>query len=237
MYPLKQDLLAQELDGETLPFELFEARGLLPSGVVGQLQLDSTRTEIRKLAANVRKKIGDGKKDPPVSIDLTLPEYTLTGTVENIYDGQTVNFRPANLNPKDYLRAWIEHLVVSLQNQRDQKTKTILIGKDDAVTFGPISSAQDELRILCDLYLGGLSQPLRFFPGASMAFADAIVSGRGDPVKKAREKWDPYRRAGEKDDPYFARCFDGPNPFDDPFAEIALKVFKTMLSRLERDER
>ena len=131
---------------------------------------------------------------------------------------------------------------MSLQNQSDQKTKTILIGKDDAVTFGPISSAQDELRILCDLYLEGLSRPLRFFPGASMAFADAIVSGRGDPVKKAYGKWEgPFRRVGkregEKDDPYFARCFDGPNPFDDPFAEIALKVFKTMLSRLERDER
>jgi len=236
MYPLKQELLTQELDGETLPFELFEARGLLPSGFVGRLSLDAMRTEIRKMAANVRRRIRDGRKDLPITIDLALPDYTLTGTIENVYNGKVVNFRPANLNPKDFLRTWIEHLVLSLQNTSDQETRTILIGKDDAVAMPPIASAENELRNLCDLYLEGLSRPLRFFPGASMAFAHAFVSKEGDPIAKAKEKWSPYHREGEKDDPYFARCFDGPDPFEDPFSEIALKVFKTMLTHLERDE-
>ena len=241
MYPVKEELLAQELDREILPFELFDARGLLPSGIVGQRQLESMRAEMGKLAGNVRKKIGEGKKDRPISIDLALSEYTLTGTIENIYGGQVVNFRPAKLNPKDYLRAWIEHLALSLQNQGDQKTVTMLIGRDGAATFGPITSPQDELRVLCDLYIEGLSRPLSFYPNASMAFADAIVSRQGDPIKKACEKWDgPYRRVGkregEKDDLYFKLCFHGLDPFVDPFAEIARKVFETMLRNRELTE-
>ena len=117
----------------------------------------------------------------------------------------------------------------------------MLIGRDGAVTFGPITSPQDELRVLCDLYLEGLSRPLSFYPNASMAFADAIVSGQGDPLKKAYDKWDgPYRRVGkregEKDDLYFKLCFEGLDPFAHPFAEIARKVFETMLRNRELNE-
>jgi hypothetical protein len=69
-----------------------------------------------------------------------------------------------------------------------------------------------------------------------MAFAEAKVSGERDSFRMARDKWDPYRRRGEKDDPYFERCFNGLNPFEDPFAEISLKVFKTMFEQMKRDE-
>lgn len=241
IYPVKQELLTQELDGEDLPFEIFEARGVLPSGFVGRLQLESIRAEMEKLAGKVGEKIGDGKKDPPVSIDLILPGYTLTGTLENMYGGQAVHFRPANLQPKDHLRAWIEHLALSLQNPSD-KAETMLVGRDGAVTFDPVSSATTELRTLCDLYLTGLSQPLRFFPQASMAFADAILRRQKDPIKKAHAKWEgQYRRVGkregEKDDPYFALCFENSDPFEDPFADIALKVFETLLNHSRPDDR
>lgn len=232
LYPLRQELLTQELDGETLPIELFEARGILSSGVIGQLQLGSIRADIEKMAENVRQKIGNRKRDPAALIDLALPAYTLTGTIENLYGGQNVHFRPAKLQPKDYLRAWIEHLALCVGRKGE---KTILIGRDGAVTFKPVSPAQEELQNLCDLYLLGLSQPLRFFPSTSMAFAGATVSGERDSFRMAREKWDPYRRQGEKDDPYFQRCFDGLDPFEDPFAEISLKVFKTMFEQMERD--
>jgi exodeoxyribonuclease V gamma subunit len=233
LYPLRQELLTQELDGETLPVELFEARGVLSSGVIGQLQLGSIRTDIQNLAENVRRKIGHRKRDPAALIDLALPAYTLTGKIENLYGGQNVHFRPAKLQPKDYLRAWIEHLAFCVGGKGE---KTILIGRDGAVTFSPVSSAQEELENLCDLYLLGLSQPIRFFPGTSMAFAEAKVSGERDSFRMAREKWDPYRRRGEKDDPYFERCFHGLDPFEDPFAEISLKVFKTMFEQMERNE-
>jgi exodeoxyribonuclease V gamma subunit len=232
LYPLRQELLTQELDGETLPVELYEARGILSSGVIGRLQLGSIRTDIQKMAENVRGKIGNRKRDPAALIDLTLPAYTLTGTIENLYGGQNVHFRPAKLQPKDYLRAWIEHLALCVGRKGE---KTILIGRDGAVTFRPVSPAQEELENLCDLFLLGLSQPIRFFPSTSMAFAEATASGERDSFRMAREKWDPYRRQGEKDDPYFQRCFDGLDPFEDPFAEISLKVFKTMFEQMERD--
>ena len=74
-----------------------------------------------------------------------------------------------------------------------------------------------------------------------MAFIEAQVSGQGDPFKKAREKWDgPWRkdrkRKGEKDDRFIVRCFDGVDPLEDRFAQIAGAVFGPMLQHETREE-
>jgi exodeoxyribonuclease V gamma subunit len=236
LYQLRQDLLTQELDRETLPFEVFQARGLLPPGEIGRLQFESIHAEIRKLAEKVRDKIGAGKKDLPISIDLILPEYTLTGTIENVYGGNNVHFRPANLATKDYLRAWIEHLVLSVHQAGDQPIQTKLIGRNGARTFGEIPYAREQLLVLCDLFIEGQSQPIPFLPRASMAFAEATVFRQGDPTKKARDEWDPWGRDGEKSDPALRHCFKGLDPLADPFSEIALKVLQTMLRRMAAEE-
>ena len=241
MYPTNQELLSGELEvGKPLPFEVFQERGILSPGAMGELQLTSMRTEIEKLAANIREKIGKGPKDEPMSVDLDLEPFSLIGKINSLYGGRSVHFRPAKLNPKDHLRAWIEHLALCACTG-GKETHTVLIGRDAVVTFDPASSARDELRALCELFWQGLTLPLRFFPSSGMAFVEAELSGRGDPFRKAGEKWDGMwrkneKRRGEKDDVFISRCFDVSNPFADPFVEIARVVFKPLLQHATREE-
>ena len=70
-YRIKQELLEDELEmGEQLSPAVFQARGILPAGVIGELQLRSMRLEVQKLVKVVQDPVKRGKKDEPVDVDL-----------------------------------------------------------------------------------------------------------------------------------------------------------------------
>ncbi|HEV2840012.1 MAG TPA: exodeoxyribonuclease V subunit gamma [Chthoniobacterales bacterium] len=239
-YRIRQELLADELEtGDPLPPAVFQARGILPAGVIGELQLRSMRLEVQKVAEIVQGHIYEGKKDEPVDVDLQLKTFRLGGKIHSLYQGKSVLFRTAKLNAKDHLRAWIEHLVLCAL-AGNSKPETVLIGKDAVVTFGRVSSASAELQTLCELYWQGLTLPLRFFPTSGMAYVEAELSRRGDPFRKAGEKWEGMwrkneKRQGERDDVFIARCFD-PDSLDEDFAALARLVFGPMLRHTTREE-
>lgn len=239
-YLIRQELLEEELEtGQLLPPAVFQERGILPPGVIGQIELRSMRTQVRKLTKVIQSYIGQGRKDDPIDVHLELEAFSLSGKVNSLYGGRCVHFRTAKLNPKDQLRAWIEHLALSARREGGEP-QTVLIGKDALVTFGPVPSAQAELQTLCELFWQGLLLPLRFFPMSAMAFAEAEVTGEGNPDSKARAKWYGAWRdgkaEGEKDDLFISRCFDMPNPLDDRFRELARTVFKPMFQHSKREE-
>ncbi|HEX7515778.1 MAG TPA: exodeoxyribonuclease V subunit gamma [Chthoniobacterales bacterium] len=236
-YRINQELLEQELAADKpLPREVFEARGLLPPGLIGELQLRSMRAAVRKLVHIVQSYTGDGGKDEPVSVDLELGAFALTGKINSLYGGRSVHFRTAKVNPKDHLRAWIEHLALSAAGE-GKDPRTVLIGKDAVVTFSHVPSALAELVTLCRLFRQGLTLPIPFFPVSAMAFVEAELAGLGDPFSKAHSKWNgPWHQDGEKDNVFFARCFDVSDPLDERFTEIARVVLKPMLEHETREE-
>jgi exodeoxyribonuclease V gamma subunit len=240
-YRIKQELLEEELEaGQLLPPAAFQERGILPPGVIGELQLRSMRTEVQKLAQVVQSYIGEGQKDEPIDVHLELERFSLSGKVNSLYGGRCVHFRTAKLNPKDHVRAWIEHLALcAVDNDKDPHT--VLIGKDAVVTFSRVPSARVELKTLCELFWQGLMLPLAFFPASAMAFVAAEVNKAGKPDSKARQKWDGAwrkdgKREGEKDDVFISRCFDVSDPLDARFVEIARMVFKPMVQHETREE-
>jgi exodeoxyribonuclease V gamma subunit len=241
-YLIKEELLANDLEtGAQLPREVFQARGILPAGTIGELHLQSMQSEVQKLAEIVRSHIAAGKKDEPVDVDLQLKTFRLGGKIHSLYGGQCVHFRTAKLNPKDYLRAWIEHLALCAQTEGG-KPETVLIGRDAVVTFGRVPSARAVLQTLCELFAEGLTLPLRFFPQSGLALVDAERSRKGDAFKKANDKWiGPYpqkgeKRRGERDDVFIARCFNGPDSLNERFAELARLVFGPLLEHANREE-
>ena len=116
----------------------------------------------------------------------------------------------------------------------------MLIGSDAVVTFGRVPSPRAVLQTLCELFSEGLTLPLRFFPESGLAFVEAERSGKGDPFKKAKDKWEgPYqkneKRRGERDDVFIARCFDA-DSLDERFAELARRIFGPILEHSKREE-
>jgi exodeoxyribonuclease V gamma subunit len=239
-YRIKEELLADELEmGELLSHEVFQARGILPAGTIGELHLRSMKSEVQKLAEVVRSHIAAGKKDEPVEVDLQLKTFRLGGKIHSLYGGQCVHFRTAKLNSKDHLRAWIEHLALCALNKGGD-AETVLIGRDALVTFGRVSSARAVLQTLCELFSEGLTLPLHFFPDSGMAYIATERSGKGDPFKKANEKWkgiwQPNEKPrGEKDDVFIARCVDGPDPLNERFVELARLIFGPLLEHAKRE--
>jgi hypothetical protein len=74
-----------------------------------------------------------------------------------------------------------------------------------------------------------------------MAFVEAERSRKGDPFKKAKDKWEGMWRKnekprGEKDDVFIARCFDGPDSLNERFIELARRVFGPLLEHAERKD-
>jgi exodeoxyribonuclease V gamma subunit len=239
-YLIKQELLEEELDaGQSLPPAVFQERGILPPGAIGEIELRSMRTEVQKLTEVIQSYIGKGRKDEPIDVHLELEAFSLSGKVNSLYGGRCVHFRTAKLNPKDHLRAWIEHLALCARGEGGEP-QTVLIGRDALVTFSPVPSARAELQTLCELFWQGLLLPLRFFPASAMAFVEAEVTGEGKPDSKARAKWYGTWRdgkaEGEKDNLFISRCFDMPNPLEEHFKELARAVFTPMFQHSERKE-
>lgn len=240
-YRIKEELLANELEtGELFSREVFQARGILPPGTMGELHLRSMRLEVQSLLEIVRRHIAAGKKDKPVEVDLQLKTFRVGGKIHSLYGGQCVHFRTAKLKAADYLRAWIEHLALCALTEGG-KPETVLIGRDAVVIFGRVPSPGAVLQTLCELFSEGLTRPLRFFPESGLAFVETERSGKGDPFKKANDKWlGPFpqkgeKRRGEKDEVFIARCFDG-NSLDEHFAELARCIFDPILEHSVREE-
>ncbi len=174
-------------------------------------------------------------------MDLQLKTFRLGGKIHSLYGGQCVHFRTAKLKAADYLRAWIEHLTLCALTEGG-KPETVLIARDAVVTFGRVPSARAVLQTLCELFSEGVTLPLRFFPESGLAFVEAERSGKGNPLKKANDKWlGPFpqkgeKRRGEKDEVFIARCFSGPDPLDERFVELARLVFRPMLEHSKRED-
>src|SRR5438552_7494895 len=149
-YHIAQELLTERVDTGTSNLEVFAARGISAPGLMGHLQVRSLDRSAALFRSKVLPYISD-KRAEPIAIDLRLGEFSLSGPVESIYGQNLVHYRCANLNIRDRIRAWVEHLARSAANNQ-ARFKTILIGKDDIISWEPIAAATDLLGDLCQLY-------------------------------------------------------------------------------------
>ena len=234
-YQIQQDLLTDWIDTGGSNLEVFTARGVTASGVLGQLQLRSFDRDAANFRSTVLPYIRD-KRSEPIAIDLDLGEFTLSGLIESVYGSNIVHYRSATLKVRDRLRAWIQHLARSAAD-KNGRFKTMLIGKDDIVSWLQIATAGELLTDLCQLYWRGLHEPVPFFPKSAFAYALAEHVGAGNPFTKARTAWyGDYRLDnGEKQDPHIIELFTYPDPVADESIALAKRVWGPLLEHGHRE--
>src|SRR5262249_20120516 len=149
-YQIRQELLTERVDTDATDLKIFSARGLTTPGTLGELQLRSLDRETAAFYELIKEKISS-KRRPPITVDFKLVDFSLSGIIESIYGEDTVYYRCANLNVRDRLRAWIEHLARSVA-EPNRGFKTILIGKDQTLSWTPLANAYEILLGLCGLY-------------------------------------------------------------------------------------
>jgi len=254
-YQLQELLLASHLEGrESASVHAgCRARGILPYGRAGELLLQDQDRQMAALADDLRE-FHKSAPLPDLEINLTLAGFHLHGVLPGLRQDYLLRVRPSSIKGKDYIRAWIYHLVLNLAGPAGHPCQTLLVGRKEksrssttwttaARRFEPVSAAGALLEELLCTYWQGLRTPLPLFAESSLAFASRVRAGEGDDVaiqagmEQAFRAWrDSYNKEGERGkDHYYRFVFPEGEPLPEDFQKQALAFFGPLLDHL-RDE-
>jgi exodeoxyribonuclease V gamma subunit len=140
----------------------------------------------------------------------------------------------------------VEHLLWSAINRGGRPAKTVVLGTTSLWNISAVTEPLPVLEQLLQLYWTGLSQPLKFFPESSYAFAEAELKSRNgkagrtekQPIDFAEVKWNgnDFGTPGEREDAYFTLFFKDGAVLDEDFQECARTVFDPFFEHAEETE-
>ena len=213
------------------------ATGMLPHGYAGESFFKDTALEVRRLTSHAP----DSAKEP-VSVSIVVGDWRIAGSLRIVTNAGLLSLRPAALKGRDYLRAWISHLVLCAAEPSGVELRSILVGDKGACEYGAITSGEATrlLHELLSLYATVHEKPLSLFPESSFDFATYTLnlggSKRKDPHDAAALKWFGGQYAAgrpESRDPWNALVWrDTTDPLGDEFAKLSLAVFSPLLKNL-----
>ncbi|KVE36657.1 exodeoxyribonuclease V subunit gamma [Burkholderia sp. TSV86] len=232
-------------------WRIADASPELPGGATGAVRRDRVLGAIAQLAGNVRRALAGGATRVPFAFDVTplwpatngAPWFgmhdaelaraatreplRLHGALARLTPMGQVVYRYARPGARDYLSAWLAHLVYCTIDPNGPR-RTLWFGSGDAFEFAPVAAPLDQLAPLAALFRAGRRMPLAFFPKSAWA----LIS---DGEAKAAGVWINDRVAGEADDPALALAWRGANPsLDEPFGALAHLVFDPLVEHLRR---
>jgi exodeoxyribonuclease V gamma subunit len=234
LYALKKDLLEIILRGGNVRdfLAIARCRGMIPPSRHGEIIFDDTCKEVNAFAQAVEEKTSISKPLPPIDFDIEVAGFRLTGRLDGIREDRMIRYRCAKLKAKDQLRAWIEHVVLNVKQEKDYPRQTLLMMTDGSETYSPLENAEDILKNILETYWKGLSAPLRFFPACAMAYAQKKEWS----IKKALGQWDDGYNdlQGEGSDRYYNLCFGRNNPLNDEFESLARSLLEPFVQHQSR---
>jgi exodeoxyribonuclease V gamma subunit len=229
-YQIKQDLFQNRLSGldldDMLPVQ--RATGTLPHGNIGRVRYHELSIDT-ELFSNKLENVTKGKKLNSFDIDYESAGFMITGKMSDIYEQGLIIFRYATVKPKDYLRAWIYHLLLCTIGNSWCPPKTTFLGSNLVYEFDPVQNPEEILGYLLQVYWKGLFEPVHFFPATSYEYAKQILinaKSKSYALNSANKKWNAgYDYSGESNDLYFDLCFREIDPLDDEFQRISTEIF------------
>jgi len=232
-YCLKSDLLEMILRGDdpTDFFPVARARGILPPMRHGQIVFDEALNAAADFAKTLPEEIGGASPLPALDFEFELDGFTLSGRLDRIWPTGVINYRCAKMKSKYQISAWLQHLALNIIRPEGYPLVSFLFMTDRVFSLKPAEDARAILKTLLDYYWKGLSEPLRFFPESSFAYADKLEYR----VDRANNAWKPnYDKSGkgEGEDPAFRLCFGKSAPFDVEFEEISRAVMEPMIKNI-----
>jgi exodeoxyribonuclease V gamma subunit len=237
-YKIEDTLLDRFLRNEDIDsqYEIHRASGRLPQGVIGREAYKNIVDGIKALAQAIEP-YRKGALIAPLTLNIQINDFSLTGTVDNLYESGRLQYRPASIKAKDIFSCWIKHLALNSANDNSYPETSVLIGSDMIYKFKPVENCQSLLEKLIKIYRDGLIHPLHLFPESSYKFIKELAADKteGRALMSARFTWQggDYSR-GERDDSYLRLCFGNSDPLDREFINLATTVFKPILNNIEK---
>lgn len=245
-YQLQEELLELKLAGTSLKdsLELVRASGRLPAGIAGNLHFAQICRDVEVFNQRLQP-YNPGKILSPAPFELAIGDFVVNGNISHATPaGGLLCYRLANIKSKDLLRTWVEHLVYHAAQAGSKPAETTVIGTTSIVKIAPVSEPLPVLERLLKCYWAGLTQPLKFFPDSSYAFAKAdrdvrsATQGRTsrDPIDFALDKWngnDFNEIPGERQDKHISLFFKDEDALAGDFETYARAVFDPLLEKME----
>lgn len=234
-YLLGERLLKGHVSGvdQDALLDAASASGVLPHGTVGLCARDKLRSETegfaRLLAPWIRQPL------EPFQLETEVAGVRVAGRITNRFHGGLVQYRFSNIRGRDLLSLWLCHLLVGRCGPDSSDKRSLLFGKDGCVVFEPVPDGGKPLEDLVLIFENGLVKPVHFFPDTSLAYARAVIernTSQEAATGSARRVWqgDGEYFAGESDDAYYRRLFEGQDPLDEEFRDLALTVFEPLFA-------
>ncbi|NOS75108.1 MAG: exodeoxyribonuclease V subunit gamma, partial [Methyloglobulus sp.] len=165
LYDINQDWVRQLLTDSEVSLKKLQAQGLWLPGAAGDVEFGQHQLAIQDFVERIRAtNIGQPLDD--LVVDLKIGSYRLVGTLGNCYQNGSLHYRYANLKGKDFITAWLQHLLVN----HEQKQKTYLISADEDLLFPPDICDSGYLPQFIEIYKLGQQQPNAFFVEAALAY-------------------------------------------------------------------
>jgi exodeoxyribonuclease V gamma subunit len=198
-YAFEQDLtrraLAQIAPEAQLP--IARATGQLPPGYVGAAAHQAMCSRATQLAEQIRAHIGSDPL-PPVTVDLVIGEFQLSGTLRDLHPEALLRHRAATLKPRDLLQAWARAPRAPAQRAGRSLARDTALRPRGRIPLCACAEAAEVLADLLALYDEGLRHPGAALPARLAGFArrklQPSARAKADPLEAARECWHGRRR-------------------------------------------
>jgi exodeoxyribonuclease V gamma subunit len=238
-YKLKHWLTSKRMDGYDLRnfHGLAKGLGIIPPATPGNVMYKEVSQLVEEFSQELKSHTGP-EKLLPLDVDIHIDDFRITGRLENIWKNTLVEYQCVEKDKAwHHLDVWIDHIVLNCARKPKYPRASMFVRIGSAWFFNPVEDAWLELKKLLSFYIRGMTEPLRFFPQASMRYAERFIRSRSpeDGLKAARSEWEgsDFSR-GEKDDPYHKLCFDHVDPLDDTFASMAMDIFGPLINSRDR---
>ena len=164
-YSIYHEWIRETLRGKAVSVRKLQAQGRWLSGALGELEFDRHQELVNEFVGRIKaKNLGEPLED--LSVDLKIKDYRLAGKLANRYENGSLFYRYANLKGKDFICAWLHHLII---NQVQEQT-TILLSSDEDLMFLPGYCQPNLLPAFLDIYCAGNKTPNAFFVEAAFAY-------------------------------------------------------------------
>ncbi|MCV6639559.1 exodeoxyribonuclease V subunit gamma [Candidatus Albibeggiatoa sp. nov. NOAA] len=190
---------------------IIRATGQLPYGEVGEHIYSQLQVQAESFIESIQE-YSQQKKLDTASVIIDLPNRVqLIGNLPNLWEKQQLQYRCSKLKAKDFIKLWLQHLLLNAAKREDLPKHSILIGTDKQFKASPVLDSYDILAQLVQIYQDGLKHPLAFFPESAMKFVETVQNpkkGEQKALQAAIQSWQGSQYArGECLDPYYELCF------------------------------
>ncbi len=164
-YDINQQWIESRLNKQSFSLEKLQAQGRWLSGVGGEIAFSQQELAIDDFVTQI-KQLDLGLKKQHQPVDLSIGDFRLIGSLGHMYEQGSLFYRYANLKGKDFMLAWLHHLIIN----QIKPQPTHLLSKDESVVFFPDSGQEEELITLINIYRQGQQRPDVFFTEAAFAY-------------------------------------------------------------------